>query len=414
MAHTTVVSSPGKVLVSGGYLVLDREYSGTVVSTSSRFYTVIQEDASRGANNIRVRSPQFSSATWEYFISMTQSTVKVEEAPTNIPMDAFSVAYGDGRLLAHNLAQYIHCYAQGKVGSGFDVAAAVFGSHIYTRFNPAVLNGLMNEEAASPNISLISFEIADAGLFSMQLNSKPLYLTLSPSNKAWDYTIKPFKLPPLTRLMLADVDAGSDTPTLVGKVLKWRTENPEKALALWTDIDRLNTRLAETLAALSGLYEKDASSYITALKYIASLQPIQWLANPYQPEEEKPTIAKFYDAHMISRTIRIRMKEMGELSGVPIEPAEQTKLLNSCVSLAGVIGGGVPGAGGYDAIWLLVCDPIDSSPDIPPVQRVEQAWSEYTELDVSPLSAKESFAHGVCVESVDAVIGLAAVTTLPS
>lgn len=34
--------------------------------------------------------------------------------------------------------------------------------------------------------------------------------------------MEPFKLPPMTRLMLADVDAGSDTPSLVGKVLKWR------------------------------------------------------------------------------------------------------------------------------------------------------------------------------------------------
>ena len=37
------------------------------------------------------------------------------------------------------------------------------------------------------------------------------------------------------------------------------------------------------------------------------------------------------------------MKEMGNLSGVPIEPDEQTKLLDTCVSQAGVIGGGVPG-----------------------------------------------------------------------
>lgn len=34
---------------------------------------------------------------------------------------------------------------------------------------------------------------------------------------------------------------------------------------------------------------------------------------------------------------------MGALAGVPIEPPEQTKLLNACVSQAGVIGGGVPG-----------------------------------------------------------------------
>ncbi|KAG6874475.1 hypothetical protein C0995_010385 [Termitomyces sp. Mi166 len=508
MALTTVVSSPGKVLVSGGYLVLHPKYSGTVVSTSSRFYTVIREDPSRGANSIRVRSPQFSSATWEYTVSTTETPVRVEEAPTNtsknkfvylalqitlmlvaeisgitsanttlskgldiaivgdndfysqrekltslhlprtlgsliqippftstgvplsqvhktglgssaalitslvsgllihfssIPADSFSVPTSDGRLLAHNLAQYVHCYAQGKVGSGFDVAAAVFGSHIYTRFNPAVLNGLMNDEASPTRDHL----------FPVQLRAQSLHPILSPSNKAWDYVVKPFKLPPRTRLMLADINTGSDTPSLVSKVLKWRTENPGEALALWTDVDILNTRLAETLVALSELYEKDAASYTTALKYIASLQPIQWSANPYQPEEEKPIISKFYDAHGISQAIRSKMKRMGELSGVPIEPVEQTKLLDSCVSLAGVIGGGVPGAGGYDAIWLLVCDPVDSSPDIPPIERVEQVWSEYTELDVSPLSVTESFAGGVRVESVDAITGLAQATALP-
>lgn len=45
------------------------------------------------------------------------------------------------------------------------------------------------------------------------------------------------------------------------------------------------------------------------------------------------------------------MKEMGTLSGVPIEPEEQTNLLNTCTSLPGVIGGGVPGG------KLLVSNP---------------------------------------------------------
>ena len=47
--------------------------------------------------------------------------------------------------LAHNLAQFVHCFAQGKVGSGFDVASAVFGSQLYTRFRPAVLAPLMDD-----------------------------------------------------------------------------------------------------------------------------------------------------------------------------------------------------------------------------------------------------------------------------
>ena len=37
------------------------------------------------------------------------------------------------------------------------------------------------------------------------------------------------------------------------------------------------------------------------------------------------------------------MREMGQLSGVEIEPEQQTNLLDASVSMAGVIGGGVPG-----------------------------------------------------------------------
>ena len=49
------------------------------------------------------------------------------------------------RKLAHNTAQFVHCFAQGKVGSGFDVSSAVFGSQLYTRFDPALLDGLMRD-----------------------------------------------------------------------------------------------------------------------------------------------------------------------------------------------------------------------------------------------------------------------------
>ena len=41
--------------------------------------------------------------------------------------------------------------------------------------------------------------------------------------------------------------------------------------------------------------------------------------------------------------VRKGMKGMGESVGVPIEPDEQTRLLDACIQRAGVIGGGVPG-----------------------------------------------------------------------
>lgn len=83
MSSPTVISSPGKVLLAGGYLVLDPAYSGVVVSTSSRFYTAIgtlpQPARAEGPIQIRVRSPQFVNASWLYLVDFAgPSGVRVE------------------------------------------------------------------------------------------------------------------------------------------------------------------------------------------------------------------------------------------------------------------------------------------------------------------------------------------------
>jgi len=84
-------------------------------------------------------------------------------------------------------------------------------------------------------------------------------------------------------------------------------------------------------------------------------------------------------------------------------------LLDICISLPGIVGGGVPGAGGYDAIWLLTCDLTSCKPGQTPLQHVAPIWSNYEELSVSPLSSKESLAKGIRLESADAIPGLAVV-----
>jgi len=45
-----------------------------------------------------------------------------------------------GLDLVHAIAQSAHCIAQGKIGSGFDVSAAVYGSQCYVRFSPEILS----------------------------------------------------------------------------------------------------------------------------------------------------------------------------------------------------------------------------------------------------------------------------------
>lgn len=86
-----------------------------------------------------------------------------------IPPSELLEDQGKGRQLAHNLAQFIHCLAQGKVGSGFDVSAAVFGSHLYTRFDPGVIAPLMGDEPVRV-LCLIALGIFDDLVYSQNLS----------------------------------------------------------------------------------------------------------------------------------------------------------------------------------------------------------------------------------------------------
>lgn len=76
----TTVSAPGKVLLAGGYLVLDPAHRGIVVSTSSRFFTsVLSPSAGLPPNTILVRSPQFLDAVWKYRVLPDGSLVEIYE-----------------------------------------------------------------------------------------------------------------------------------------------------------------------------------------------------------------------------------------------------------------------------------------------------------------------------------------------
>ena len=64
----SAVSAPGKVLLAGGYLVLDREYTGLVFGLSARIHVIIKEAVTaEGAEPLTVvKSPQFIDAEWRY------------------------------------------------------------------------------------------------------------------------------------------------------------------------------------------------------------------------------------------------------------------------------------------------------------------------------------------------------------
>lgn len=443
----TALSAPGKVLLTGGYLVLDRGYTGTVFALDARIHVIVQQlrrghrrgvsgsepapgvealsnsgvEDQDGEDTIVVRSPQFVDAVWEYGVQrcgngggvkvlqkgdgyawlslfarkhqLTNSTLLLSR-PRN-PFVETSLSYaltyisyvadskdfgslsvtimadsdyysetatsrgpasqgrsgrfvnfgvplfeahktglgssaalvtalvsalvihrtmqpedlGTGRDKLHNLAQAAHCAAQGKVGSGFDVASAVYGSCLYRRFSPSILESL-----------------GDVGSAGFEERLFPIVEDSDPEHP-WDTECVDFgmQLPRGMQLVLCDVDCGSQTPSMVKKVLEWRNNNRKEADVLWASLQNNNERLRQEL--------KHQAQHPDA-----------------NPEGD------FSDIRTLIQRTRQHIRTLTRRTGVPIEPSVQTELLDSVSEIEGVIGGVVPGAGGYDAIALLIQD----------------------------------------------------------
>lgn len=257
-----------------------------------------------------------------------------------LPAEAFDVQSTAGKRALHNLAQAAHCAAQGKVGSGFDVAAAVYGSCLYRRFSPETLSGL--PEPGAPGFSAKLVETVDGMEWDVEVQKEGL------------------SIPAGIGLRMCDVDCGSQTPGMVKKVLAWKGADPKRAGTLWEALQQRNEDLARSLR--DGVVDELPGNLTSARKLI---------------------------------------REMGQLSDVPIEPSSQTELLDAVSGVAGVYGGVVPGAGGFDALVLLVKDDEET---VEGVEAFLGKWSEEKQSNVKLLPVKGEM-EGVRSESLDVYEG---------
>lgn len=134
---------------------------------------------------------------------------------------------------------------------------------------------------------------------------------------AWDVEVDKAGtgLPQGVCLRMCDVDCGSQTVSMVKKVLEWRKADAEGSKALWDELQGKNEALAAAL--------------------------------------------KNGETHKVGGAVadvRELIRAMGQGSGVPIEPESQTELLDALGGVEGVLGGVVPGAGGFDAVALIMKD----------------------------------------------------------
>ncbi|KAL3645756.1 hypothetical protein CASFOL_010936 [Castilleja foliolosa] len=497
-----VASAPGKVLMTGGYLILERPNAGIVLSTNARFYAIVKplhEEIESGSwawswTDVKLTSPQmgretmyklslknlqlqsvssrdsrnpfveyalqyvvaaalatfdntkkeelqkllllgldisilgcnefysyrkqiearglpltpeslaslppFSSITFNAEESNEQNS-KPEVAKTGLGSSAAMTTAVVAALLhylgvvhlnplhenqvskeldvVHIIAQTAHCIAQGKVGSGFDVSSAVYGSQRYIRFSPDVLS------SAQDAGQMTSIEKVIGGVLKAN----------------WDHERTKFSLPPMMSLVLGEPGTGgSSTPSMVGAVKKWQKSDHQGSLETWRKLSEANSALEMHLNTLSQLAETNCDAYRTAINKCSTLtsekvyfanfvfKPLEWAEGVVEPNQIE-VIKALLGAQDAMLSIRCNMRKMGEAAGIPIEPESQTRLLDTTMNMEGVLLAGVPGAGGFDAVFAVTLGASSTN--------VIQVWSS---LNVLALLVSED-PRGVHLESND-------------
>jgi phosphomevalonate kinase len=142
-----------------------------------------------------------------------------------------------------------------------------------------------------------------------------------------------FHLPPGLHLVLADVDSGSNTPKMVTAVLEWKRCAQQEGEALWENLDFLNQSIVNGFKELNSLAISSPSLYLQALELF-----------DYSVSTFSNQITKCL-AELRMNFIKIRelFRGLSKRTGVPIEPPGQTRLLDACMKVPGVLFAGVPG-----------------------------------------------------------------------
>lgn len=434
MEQVRAFSAPGKALLVGGYLVLNPKYKSYVVALSARMHAVVSKCKSKnGGTRVTVTSIQFNNDRWSYDVveqngysvnsidgkrnpfiemvifnvisyyrpSLTEgleikidvfsdsgyhsqagSTIKrnvfkefsyhpssISEVPktglgssaglatvvtaalSSVFKQNLSVNNDQDLAIIHNLAQVAHCQAQGKVGSGFDVAAATFGSIIYQRFSPEIITSLPEHSAG----------------FVYQDELKRLV-----DDVDWMITRDRVRLPDQLRLVMGDVNSGSETTKLVAKVNAWYNSNLPRSFEIYEDMNAHNLEFINALTELNHLSTSDPHTYQKIIDAIGK--------GEFSQIEQVTELAEVtHSVRHIRQAFRLITKE----SGADIEPPVQTELLDACMQLKGVLTAMIPGAGGYDAISLITTDKVTPATQTEGDERFKNVtWLDMSQADI--------------------------------
>jgi len=337
--------APGKILLLGGYAVLERPNVAYVLAVNKYVEAVLRR---LPTNEIIIDMPNFGlslNGDWSRFAGSLDGHEKARFVIHAISTcakyldykkihrkgfelrttsdEAFMVNSGKSGLgssaavtvatvaavlgyhgirdikIIHRIAQFSHAQAQGKIGSGFDIASACYGSIEYVRYSP---------DCMSPDFAY------NINLFGKQIEDE------------WDYKIEKIRIPEGLQLVMANFPGtGASTPNMVRGLHEWMGKNPDRYREIMRSIDTAD-RLAIKALQMNHL--------------------------------------DIFKKHFTSA--RLETKKLGEESGIEIESNEHSRLIEASMR-HGAFVCRLPGAGGGDAIVALALDKTDK-------KRLEAFW----------------------------------------
>ena len=338
-------SAPGKILWIGGYSVLERPNVSYVTAVKSYVHVAIRPMADKevvlDAPQLNLRAAGGIDSEGVLGIEVPKELLLLKTAVGTASRyasakgakmegfavhtkndDAFSYSIEGGRIVksglgssaaltvaavaatlkamgvaanrdkVHKLAQIAHSLSTGKVGSGFDIAAASFGSIVYSRYSPDLVKSL---PADFSNDDLLRL-----------------------ARKRWDYTAEKLSLPDDFKVTFANfVGEAMITTAGVGSVSEFKKDNPGRYGEIIKSLNECNVDAIDALRKV-GKGERDA-------------------------------LAGFKEAFEKGRSLT---KTLGVLSNVGIEPDDCTGLIERSKENGAYVSK-LPGAGGKDAIAAI-------------------------------------------------------------
>ena len=273
---------------------------------------------------------------WQFFVEQVPA-LAVDSAGAQMS-DAAPLDSADLEL-QHTMAQVAHFCAQGKVGSGFDIATAFCGALIFRTFAAeaqvplAALHGDYRSHAADG-----------------QWSDAPALFRISRHLRACGVpAVKSIHIPPGLEVVLATPgDQCTRSVSLARAVRRWKLSAavpPEE----WTSLVDAVATVVESFRMLALVTRADLDEALAELAEVVLSEEVVTAWGQTELSGRRALMLMHRSLRVLTRA----MQSLGHAADVPIVPEVQEAGLSIGTCVPGVLGCVLPGAGGFDALAVL-------------------------------------------------------------